>query len=183
MLFSTIAILGQEADYPQNYFQKPLDIPIILSGTFGELRSNHFHSGIDVKTQQREGLKVFATAEGYVSRIKISHWGYGKAVYITHPNGYTTVYGHLKKFDKKIETYLKKKQYEKESFSIQLFPGAHELPVSKGEARKNPLRNKLASKTRSPSCMYMLRISSTRQPIASSVAMIAPVDVPAMRSK
>ena len=133
LLFSTIAILGQEADYPQNYFQKPLDIPIILSGTFGELRSNHFHSGIDVKTQQREGLKVFATAEGYVSRIKISHWGYGKAVYITHPNGYTTVYGHLKKFDKKIETYLKKKQYEKESFSIQLFPEVHELSVSKGE--------------------------------------------------
>lgn len=133
LLFSSIAIFGQDINYPQDYFQKPMDIPIILSGTFGELRSNHFHSGIDIKTQQREGFKIFATAEGYVSRIKISHWGYGKAVYITHPNGYTTVYGHLKKFDKKIESYLKKKQYEKESFSIQLFPEAHELPVSKGE--------------------------------------------------
>jgi hypothetical protein len=124
---------GQTTQYPQNYFQKPLDIPLILSGTFGELRSNHFHSGLDFKTQQKEGFKIFATAAGYVSRIKISNWGYGKAVYISHPNGYTTVYGHLKKFDKKIETYLKKKQYEKESYSIQLFPKPSELPVSKGE--------------------------------------------------
>jgi len=133
LLFSIISLWGQKSEYPQDYFQKPMDIPIILSGTFGELRSNHFHSGIDIKTQQREGLKIFSTADGYVSRIKISNWGYGKAVYITHPNGYTTVYGHLKKFNTKIETYLKKKQYEKESFSIQLFPAADELPVSKGE--------------------------------------------------
>jgi len=132
-LLNSIVLFGQTTNYPTDYFQKPLDIPIILSGTFGELRSNHFHSGIDIKTQQREGLKVYATAEGYVSRIKISHWGYGKAVYITHPNGYTTVYGHLKKFDKKIENFLKKKQYEKESFSIQLFPQPDELPISKGE--------------------------------------------------
>lgn len=110
-----------------------MDIPLILSGTFGELRPNHFHSGLDIKTQQREGIPVYAAAEGYVSRIKISHWGYGKAVYITHPNGYTSVYGHLKKFDKKIETYLKKKQYEKESFSIQLFPKPEELPISRRE--------------------------------------------------
>jgi len=124
---------GQSTNYPQDYFQNPLDIPLVLSGTFGELRSNHFHSGLDFKTQQKEGFNIYATASGYVSRIKISNWGYGKAVYITHPNGYTTVYGHLKKFDKKIETYLKKRQYEKESFSIQLFPKPEELPVSKGE--------------------------------------------------
>jgi len=133
MLFQILIQSAQTTQYPQDYFQKPLDIPLILSGTFGELRSNHFHSGIDIKTQQREGLNVFATASGYVSRIKISNWGYGKAVYITHPNGYTTVYGHLKKFNKKIETYLKKRQYEKESYSIQLYPSPEELPVSKGE--------------------------------------------------
>ena len=132
-LFSSLSFIAQTNKYPQNYFQKPMDIPIILSGTFGELRSNHFHSGIDIKTQQREGLKIFSTADGYVSRIKISNWGYGKAVYITHPNGYTSVYGHLKKFNTKIETYLKKKQYEKESYSIQLFPNSKELPVKKGE--------------------------------------------------
>ncbi len=133
LFISIYSFRGQSTQYPQDYFQKPLDIPLILSGTFGELRSNHFHSGVDIKTQQREGLKVFSTADGYVSRIKISNWGYGKAVYITHPNGYTTVYGHLKKFNKKIENYLKKRQYEKESYSIQLFPKPEELPVSKGE--------------------------------------------------
>lgn len=122
-----------QAAYPIDYFAKPLDVPLILSGTFGELRSNHFHSGLDIKTQQRQGLNIYASAEGYVSRIKISHWGYGKALYITHPNGYTTVYGHLKKFSPKIEAYIKKRQYENESYTIQLFPKENELPVTKRE--------------------------------------------------
>ncbi|MDT0552292.1 M23 family metallopeptidase [Urechidicola vernalis] len=131
-LFIVIAGFSQQK-YPQNYFQNPLDIPLYLSGTFGELRTNHFHSGLDLKTQQREGLNVFASAEGYVSRIKVSHWGYGKALYITHPNGYTTVYAHLKKFSPKIESYLKQKQYQKESFEIQLYPKSDELQIAKGE--------------------------------------------------
>jgi len=122
-----------QVTYPKDYFVKPLDIPLILSGTFGELRSNHFHSGLDIKTQQRQGLNVYASAEGYVSRIKISHWGYGKALYITHPNGYTTVYGHLKKFSPKIEAYIKKRQYQNESYTIQLFPKEDELKVTKKE--------------------------------------------------
>lgn len=119
--------------YPQNYFRSPLDIPLYLSGTFGELRSNHFHSGLDIKTAQKEGLNVYTAAEGYISRIKISVWGYGKAIYVTHPNGYTTVYAHLKKFNRRIEDYVKKQQYKKESFEIQLFPSATSLPVSKNE--------------------------------------------------
>ncbi len=127
-----ITVFSQEK-YPKDYFQNPLDIPLYLAGTFGELRSNHFHSGLDLKTNQVEGLKVYAAAKGYVSRIKISHWGYGKAVYITHPNGFTTVYAHLKKFNKKIETYLKYKQYQKESFEIQLYPKNTELKIEKGE--------------------------------------------------
>lgn len=118
--------------YPQDYFTSPLDIPLVLSGTFAELRSNHFHSGMDIKTQQRTGLKVKAAANGYVSRIKISHYGYGKALYITHPNGYTTVYAHLKKFSPNIEAFIKKKQYQKESYEIELFPKVDELPVTKG---------------------------------------------------
>ena len=118
---------------PTNYFQNPLEIPLVLSGTFGELRTNHFHAGLDLKTQQREGFNVFSAAKGYVSRIKISHWGYGKAIYITHPNGYTTVYAHLKKFNAKIESYIKTKQYKKESFEIQVFPSAKELPINKNE--------------------------------------------------
>ncbi|WP_299527411.1 M23 family metallopeptidase [uncultured Lutibacter sp.] len=125
--------LSVNSEYPTNYFQSPLDIPLVLSGTFGELRTNHFHAGLDLKTQQKEGLNVYAAAEGYVSRIKISHWGYGKAVYITHPNGYTTVYAHLQKFNKRIEDYIKKEQYKKESFEIHVFPSSKELPISKKE--------------------------------------------------
>ena len=119
--------------YPEDYFRNPLDVTIILSGTFAELRSNHFHSGLDIKTQQREGLKVFAAADGYISRIKISHFGYGKALYITHPNGYTTVYAHLQKFSDQIEAYIKKLQYEKESFEIEVFPNPDELLVLKSD--------------------------------------------------
>ena len=132
-----ILFLGQvslaQSKYPQDYFRNPLDIPLILSGTFGELRSNHFHSGMDIKTQQVQGKKVYTAAKGYVSRIKITHWGYGKALYVTHPNGYTTVYGHLQKFAPKIEAYIKKRQYQKESFTIEVFPAAKDLPVDTNE--------------------------------------------------
>lgn len=126
-------ILFSQTKYPTDYFINPLEIPLILSGTFGELRSNHFHAGLDIKTQQREGIKVVASADGYVSRINVSLWGYGNALYITHPNGYTTVYGHLKKFSPKIEEFVKKHQYQKESFTIRLYPKASELKINKGE--------------------------------------------------
>ncbi|WP_434035838.1 M23 family metallopeptidase [Formosa sp. 4Alg 33] len=119
--------------YPQDYFANPLEIPIVLAGTFAELRSNHFHSGMDIKTQQRQGLKVLSSADGFVSRIKISPFGYGKALYITHPNGYTTVYAHLSKLAPKIEAYLKERQYEQETYGIELFPPIKALVVKKGE--------------------------------------------------
>ncbi|MGY0392273.1 M23 family metallopeptidase [Bizionia sp. KMM 8389] len=122
-----------QSPYPQDYFRHPLDVAIIPSGTFGELRSNHFHSGLDIKTQQREGLKVFATADGYVSRIKFAHFGYGKAVYITHPNGYTTVYAHLQQLAPELEAYIKKLQYEQETYEIEVFPTPDELPVLKSD--------------------------------------------------
>ena len=122
-----------ESSFPVNYFESPMDIPLILSGTFAELRTNHFHSGIDLKTNQREGINVLASAEGYISRIKVSHWGFGKAIYITHPNGFTTVYGHLQKFSNRIENYIKKEQYKNESFEVEVFPSSKELPVSKKE--------------------------------------------------
>lgn len=131
VLFISSSLLGAQNNYPQDYFSSPLEVPLILSGTFAELRSNHFHSGLDIKTQQRVGLKVKAIANGYVSRIKISHFGYGKALYITHPNGYTSVYGHLQKFSPEIEAYIKKHQYEKESYQIELFPSAATLPITK----------------------------------------------------
>ncbi len=118
---------------PTDYFNNPIEIPLILSGSFGELRSNHFHSGLDIKTQQREGIPIYAPADGYVNRIKVSHYGYGKALYIKHPNGYHTVYAHLKKYGDSIQEFVKKAQYKKETYEIELFPEANQLPVKKGE--------------------------------------------------
>ena len=124
---------NSQSPYPQNYFSSPLDITLVLSGTFAELRSNHFHSGLDIKTKGKEGFKTYAAAEGYISRIKISRYGYGKALYVTHPNGYTTVYAHLQKFAPKIEAYVKEEQYKKESFELELFPKAEDLKISAKE--------------------------------------------------
>ncbi|CAH0336508.1 hypothetical protein FVB9288_02212 [Flavobacterium sp. CECT 9288] len=120
-------------EYPKDYFRSPLDIPMQLSGNFGELRPNHFHAGFDLKTQQKEGLKVYAVADGYVSRIKISTFGNGKTIYINHPNGYTSVYGHLNKAEGEIESYIKKTHYKEQSFEIEMFLKPEELPVKKGD--------------------------------------------------
>jgi hypothetical protein len=122
---------GQE--YPRDYFISPLDIPLDVSGSFGELRSNHFHSGLDFKTKGVEGLPIIAVADGYVSRIKISTWGYGKAIYVNHPNGYTTVYGHLQRANGKIEETIKKGHYAEKDFEIEMFFKPSELSVKKGE--------------------------------------------------
>ncbi len=120
-------------DIPTDYFSNPLDIKLVLAGNFGEMRANHFHSGLDIKTEQREGLPVYAPADGYVSRIEVQHYGYGKALYILHPNGYTTVYGHLRSYAGDIEKYVKDTQYKKETFEIELFPDKNLLPVKKGD--------------------------------------------------
>jgi len=132
VLFFIALHLSAQKKYPQNEFRAPLDIPLVLAGTFGELRSNHFHAGMDIKTQQREGLPVFAIDDGAVTRIKVSNWGYGKALYVAHPNGYTSVYAHLKKFGPEIEEYVKKVQYEKQSYEVEMFPDYGELKVNKG---------------------------------------------------
>ena len=120
-------------NYPKDYFAAPLNIPIELSGCFGELRDNHFHSGFDIKTQKVEGLSVLASADGYVSRIKIGIYGYGKAIYITHPNGFTTVYGHLQRGNGAIENFIKEYQYKEKSYEIDVFLKPNQLPVNKGE--------------------------------------------------
>ena len=119
------------AQYPTEYFRSPLDIPINLSGTFGELRPNHFHSGLDIRTNNVEGLPVYAAADGIIIRIKVSAFGYGKALYIAHPNGYTTVYGHLQKFSDKIEAYVKEQQYKQKSYEVELYPST--LKVTQSE--------------------------------------------------
>ena len=122
-----------QAQYPKDYFRPPLDIPMQLSGNFGELRPNHFHAGFDLKTNQREGLNVYAIADGYVSRMKISTFGNGKCIYITHPNGYTSVYGHLQSTLGSISDYEKTEHYKQKAYEIEVFPKPGELPVTKGQ--------------------------------------------------
>ena len=127
------AIVKAQTNYPQDYFRSPLDIPIELSGCFGELRPNHFHSGFDIKTQKKEGLNVYAVADGYVSRIKIATYGYGKAIYITHPNGYTSLYGHLTSAVGNIEKFIKDYQYQEKSFEVEMYLKPTDLLVKKGD--------------------------------------------------
>ncbi|MGM9475416.1 M23 family metallopeptidase [Pedobacter sp. GSP4] len=120
--------------YPITDFRQPLDItPPALAGSFGEIRGNHFHSGIDFRTNQREGYPVYAVADGYISRLRVQNSGFGQALYINHPNSYTTVYGHLQRFAPKIATVVKNLEYEKKSFEIDEFPDATLIPVHKGE--------------------------------------------------
>ncbi len=114
-------------------FRSPLDIPLNLSGNFGEFRTNHFHTGLDLKTQGREGLTVFAVTGGCVSRIRVSPYGYGNALYIDHPNGYTSVYAHLSSFNDAIDQYLVEAQYALESWEVDLYPGAGTLCVDSAE--------------------------------------------------
>ncbi|MCG8184291.1 M23 family metallopeptidase [Tenacibaculum piscium] len=123
-----------QKQYPTDYFSAPLKIPIILSGTFGELRSNHFHSGVDIKTQGKQGIPIYAPANGYVSRLKVSQYGFGKAIYLNHPNGYTTVYAHLKKFETAIEKYVKNIQYRKKNYQTgNIFTKKDLFPIKKGQ--------------------------------------------------
>lgn len=138
MKFSLLALffcpfIFAQTQYPKNDFRAPLDIPMQLSGNFGELRPNHFHAGFDLKTNQREGLSVHAIADGYVSRIKISTFGNGKCIYITHANGYTSVYGHLSTTVGAIQDYVKKAHYKEQAYEIEMFLKPNELPVKKGE--------------------------------------------------
>lgn len=114
-------------------FRQPFDFPILLSGNFGELRDNHFHSGIDFKTQGAEGKAVHAVQEGYVSRIGVSPWGYGNVLYLDHPDGTTTVYAHLQRFAPPIAAYVKAKQYEEEGFRVDFPLTPEQFPVKQGE--------------------------------------------------
>ncbi len=119
--------------FPQGYFANPLTIPISLAGTFGEIRSNHFHTGLDIRTDGKEGLPVLASANGYICRINVSPYGYGNALYIKHPNGFVTVYGHLSRYNPAIAAYVKERQYELQKFAVDLYPNAGEMAVKKGD--------------------------------------------------
>jgi hypothetical protein len=121
------------ASYPRGYFRDPLDVPISLAANFGELRPNHYHMGLDIRTQHRENLPVFAAAEGYVARISIEPGGFGQAIYINHPNGYTTVYGHLNKFFPALAAWVHQEQYRRQSWPVYLEIPPALFPVKKGD--------------------------------------------------
>jgi len=154
--------VNSQIEYPKDYFSKPVQIPLVLSGNFGESRSNHFHSGLDIKTQNKEGLKIINSADGYISRIKIAHGGFGKALYIDHPNGFTTVYAHLKKFNKEIEDYIKKIQYKRQSYEIDLYLNKNDFPVYKNYVIAFSGNTGSSS---GPHLHYEIRKSSNQKPL------------------
>lgn len=131
--FCAMAQLLPKKKYPNGYFRDPLGIPISLAGNFGELRPNHFHSGLDIKTGHRENLPVYAAADGYISRIGVSNTGFGNVIYINHPNGYTTLYAHLNRFYPLLEEYVRQQQYKQESWKVELEIPKGLFPVKKGQ--------------------------------------------------
>ncbi len=131
ILLFTISF-GYSQNYDKNYFRLPVNIPVHLAGNFGEIRTNHFHSGIDIKVPF-VGLPLYAAADGYISRIRKSADGYGNALYIDHPNGLRTVYGHMHKFKKDIEKYAEAVEYKENKFEITLYPDSTKFKVKKGD--------------------------------------------------
>lgn len=119
--------------YPQNYFRNPLNIPIQLAGNFGAVRGNHFHMGLDIRTKSQENLPVVAAADGYISRIKTERYGFGNAVYVTHPNGYTTVYAHLNTYFDRLGEYVKAQQYRDKKWEQDISFSPQQFPVTKGQ--------------------------------------------------
>lgn len=130
ILLIAFAAKAQES-FPQ--YPSPMDIPVYLSATFAELRTNSFHAGVDIKTQGVEGKKVYAVADGYVSRIGVSPFGYGNVVYITHNDGYTSVYAHLQKFNKAIGDYVRDYQYRNKTFSASIYLDKTTIPIKVGD--------------------------------------------------
>ncbi|NJM94750.1 MAG: M23 family metallopeptidase, partial [Cytophagales bacterium] len=138
ILAIVLALAPAWAQYPttpKDYYQFPLSPgeQAFLSGTMGELRSTHFHAGIDIKTKGIEGLKVYAAADGYISRIKITTGGYGHAIYLRHTNGTTSVYAHLRDFREDIQRKVLSTQYEEKSYEVDFYPLEADFPVKRGD--------------------------------------------------
>ena len=123
---------NSDTKYPQGYFANPLNIPMSLSANFGELRTNHWHMGLDIRTNKKENYPVFASADGYVAHLGIRPQSFGKFIIINHPNGYSTLYAHLNEFYPALEKYVREKQTEKESWAIEIDFTEKEFKVKKG---------------------------------------------------
>lgn len=120
-------------NYPANYFRYPLDIPVKLNANFGEMRPNHFHMGLDLFTERRENLPVYAAAEGYIAKIKIDPKGFGNAIYLNHPNGFTTLYAHMNTFPPQVLGAIMEGQYANEQWNGDVEFAAYRFPVKKGQ--------------------------------------------------
>jgi hypothetical protein len=126
-----VSMAEHAGKYPDHEFDSPVNRSIKLSGTFGELRSNHFHAGLDIKSEKGTiGDPIYASGEGFVSRIKVEAFGYGNVLYVDHPNGFTSVYAHLDGFAPELEEYVKREQYKAKTFKIDLSPAADQFPVA-----------------------------------------------------
>ncbi len=119
--------------YEKNYFRWPINAKVGLAANFGELRPNHYHMGLDCRSDQAENKDIYAAADGYVSKIKVEPWGFGQAIYVAHPNGMTTLYAHLNSFYAPLAKYIKDKQYEQKSWEVYLDVPAGMFPVTKGQ--------------------------------------------------
>ena len=153
-------LLSQKESFPK--YPNPVKIPVSLSATFGELRSNAFHAGVDIRTQGVEGKEVFAVADGYVSRIGVSPYGYGKVIYITHNDGFTSVYAHLSKFNKTITDFVRGKQYDDKSFSQNIILDKNKFPIKKGDYLG--LTGNSGS-SGGPHLHYEIRYTKTQEPV------------------
>jgi len=162
-LHSHTPIEFSEKEYPEDYFSSPVRHKIRLAGTFGELRPNHFHAGIDIKSSNGSvGDDLLAAADGYVARIKVRAGGYGNALYIRHPNGYTTVYAHMHKFRDELNDYIKRSQYSRKSFGVDLYPEAGKFTFKKGE-RIGVLGN--SGSSQGPHLHFEIRDSASEKPL------------------
>ena len=124
---------GQNGQFVEKSYRFPLDVTPSLSGSYGELRSAHFHAGVDFRIGGVSGARLYAAERGYISRITVSPTGYGRAIYITHPDGLTTIYGHMLLFASKIESYVREEQYKQESFSVNLYPDRELFRMERGD--------------------------------------------------
>lgn len=179
----TLFLFLSLSSFSQDY-RSPLDIPLLLSANFCELRNNHFHSGIDIKTQGVEGKPVYSVADGYVSRIGVSPSGYGLSLYIDHPNGQTSVYGHLSSYNVRIAEYIKKEQYKQENFRVDIKLTPYQIPVKKGDliaysgntgGSGGPhlhfeLRDTKTERALDPLVYYKQLISDTKSPEVKGIA-------------
>jgi hypothetical protein len=133
ILLLVVYLAFAQEHYPKKYFSSPIDKKLSISSNFGKIRTNHFHAGLDINTNLKSGINIYAAAEGYISRVYISSGSYGKAIYITHPNGYVTVYGHLSQVERRVSDSVNQIQHQRHQFKVDLTFPPGKFPVKKGQ--------------------------------------------------